>query len=98
MIVASIFFVRQLLPSFGQAADLTRPWQLVRIDAAHPIELVHSAPVFRLRGRLLPLVDLAAAVAGLASSAAAPPAASSPADAKGKAKGKDPAKDETEGK
>ncbi|MCE9572015.1 MAG: chemotaxis protein CheW, partial [Deltaproteobacteria bacterium] len=36
--------------------------ELVRIDAAHPIELVHSAPVFRLRGRLLPLVDLAAAV------------------------------------
>ena len=36
--------------------------ELVRIDASHPIEHVHDAPVFRLRGRLLPLIDLAAAV------------------------------------
>ena len=41
--------------------------ELVRIDASHPIEHVHDAPVFRLRGRLLPLIDLAAAVGDVPS-------------------------------
>jgi two-component system chemotaxis sensor kinase CheA len=43
--------------------------ELVRVDADHPIEHVHAAPVFRLRGRLLPLIDLARAVGAPASPA-----------------------------
>ncbi len=43
--------------------------ELVRVDADHPIEHVHAAPVFRLRGRLLPLIDLAQAVGAPTSAA-----------------------------
>jgi two-component system chemotaxis sensor kinase CheA len=43
--------------------------ELVRIEAAdvtRSIEMIHGAPVYRLRGRLLPLVSLAHELAGVA--------------------------------
>ena len=38
--------------------------ELVRLGPDTPLEHVHDAPVLRLRGKLLPLVDLSAAVGG----------------------------------
>lgn len=41
--------------------------ELVRLDKgemSHRIEMIHGAPVYRLRGRLLPIIDLANMLAG----------------------------------